>query len=411
MGLIGSSRKEALATGGLPVSLAGLLAGGFLLWLLFLGVYLGGAWLAEVLGLPPAGVLATGATGLVAGLFGLSRSRLLPFGRPAGELRADLQKAGGQIESLGEVNGILEPQLGEVSQEAEKAAVDLIQGLKRVEEEVQGMTQEIERASGQGAAMREEFGRSATGVEELEAFIERLVQNWEEADARNRDLLARVLHLGEVLDGIKDISNQTDVLALNASIEAAHAGEEGKGFAVVAEEVRSMASRTTQSTEVIEARIREIQSRARAEQDSASAEALRAEGREKVQRLRESFDRLGGDDGELMRYHAQVLDTVREAGQEVEQEVSELLAGLQFQDILRQRLEQVEQALQRGEELLGRLGSWLREPVRPLEGEGIGADDLYRDYVMAGQRRTHQQAADDAAQVADASEGPRVELF
>ncbi|MAD04280.1 methyl-accepting chemotaxis protein [Pseudoalteromonas shioyasakiensis] len=101
--------------------------------------------------------------------------------------------------------------------------------------------------------------------------IETLSHNIEQVSKVTADLAAESNNIGSVLDVIRSIAEQTNLLALNAAIEAARAGEQGRGFAVVADEVRTLASRTGKSTDEIQAMISKLQTGAQAAVDAVSA--------------------------------------------------------------------------------------------------------------------------------------------
>ena len=103
--------------------------------------------------------------------------------------------------------------------------------------------------------------------------IEQLADSATSASSSIDGLSAQIQNIGSVLDVIKSVAEQTNLLALNAAIEAARAGEQGRGFAVVADEVRALARRTRQSTEEIEGLVSAL--RAAAE---ASVQTIRGSG-------------------------------------------------------------------------------------------------------------------------------------
>ncbi|AXP06587.1 methyl-accepting chemotaxis protein [Pseudomonas fluorescens] len=116
---------------------------------------------------------------------------------------------------------------------------------------VQEVARNAEEASEAAVAADQQAREGDKVVGEAIAQIERLAKEVGNSTAAMGDLKRESDKIGSVLDVIKSVAQQTNLLALNAAIEAARAGEAGRGFAVVADEVRSLAQRTQKSTEEI----------------------------------------------------------------------------------------------------------------------------------------------------------------
>lgn len=130
--------------------------------------------------------------------------------------------------------------------------------------EMSATVQEVSRSAGEAAVAANETsaeaGKGRQIVNDAINSMDQLASEIEQANNVIHKLEEDGVKIGTVLDVIRGIAEQTNLLALNAAIEAARAGEQGRGFAVVADEVRTLASRTQESTQEIQQMIESLQS-------------------------------------------------------------------------------------------------------------------------------------------------------
>lgn len=122
--------------------------------------------------------------------------------------------------------------------------------------------------------------------------------------------------IGEIVQVIDDIADQTNLLALNAAIEAARAGEQGRGFAVVADEVRKLAERTTKATKEIAVMIKRIQS------DTKEAVVSMNEGTKEVEVGKELAERAGSSLRQIIGSSGKVVDIITQVAAASEEQSS-----------------------------------------------------------------------------------------
>ena len=218
---------------------------------------------------------------------------LRAINRFTGKLRGMVREITGASEELtgasAELARMMEEAQGRIEhqrQETEMVATAVTEMASTVQEVARNTASAAQAAhQATGAA---DCGQDTTGkaVEEIQGLVGRI----EETAAAIDRLHEETEQVGTVLEVIRGIAEQTNLLALNAAIEAARAGEQGRGFAVVADEVRTLAGKTQQSTEEIREIIERLQGGSRNAVDAM--QAAKDRGQEGATRVREAASAL-----------------------------------------------------------------------------------------------------------------------
>ncbi|MHC8364858.1 methyl-accepting chemotaxis protein [Pseudomonas sp. ZT5P21] len=196
------------------------------------------------------------------------------------KLRDTLQRISGSATQLASAA----EELNSVTDESARGLTQQNNEIEQAATAVNEMTSAVEEVA-RNAVSTSEASKNATTsagdgrdlVQETVSAIERMSADVQSTATLIGDLANESRDIGKVLDVIRGLADQTNLLALNAAIEAARAGEAGRGFAVVADEVRALAHRTQQSTSEIERMIGSIQSGTEHAVDSMRNSTERAE--------------------------------------------------------------------------------------------------------------------------------------
>jgi len=207
--------------------------------------------------------------------------------------------------------------MADIASRAEQASVASEESRKAIEEIQKGAKVSFDRA--------EESLKKVTNLQELvktvTSDIENLIQGVNDASARNMESTKLIKELekssediGKIVGAVVRIADQTNLLALNAAIEAARAGEHGRGFAVVADEVRNLAETSENSARDIRNVVDEIQQQVQQvvnDVETAAKDSL--EEMEKAKTITAALEKITKDMGELVEVYGEVSNNATDA--------------------------------------------------------------------------------------------------
>jgi methyl-accepting chemotaxis protein len=312
---------------------------------------------------------------------------------------------------------VLNQQLEGAEKQTEAAVIQLIAILNNMHEVSFRQADIISSYMVNGEDLAKAFKEKVEIDRQLGMILQMFVEKQEEEAQANLLRLSRlqgVKSLSNLVEVIENVARQTNFLAINAAIEAAHAGVSGRGFAVLAAEIRQLSTQTAVVAKEIGIKIRSATDGIDQDLERAQAVSQNQVKTGNLRRVLMDIENMQNRFSVVTQRTVDVIDGVNTGHRDLLEMITEALGTVQFHDIMRQRIVQVQTALEELDLHLSgvadQLSDFAWDPAA-MTALRQKLETQVQGYVMHSQVQAHQSVVGQKNNTNHFDQQPKIELF
>jgi methyl-accepting chemotaxis protein len=315
-----------------------------------------------------------------------------------------IDSVGAMLDTHLQLDEAIDTRLQAVMADTESSAAAIIQQMRQLYDAARNLVQILSGTSVKSEGMGADILASMSGLVEIGAFIEKLPTTMKRDLESVKQVADEITTLSELVGEIQTISLQSHMLAINAAIQASHAGSSGAAFQVVAKEMHALAS----NTKDVATRINKGLTRARhvVEHGIATSITDSSSRLDVVSHASKSIEKLRDSLGYMSEHYQARIATVTRHNEALARDIAEVLGQIQYQDVVRQAIERIRTAITaRNDFLQGAVEAAINRDAHfgtlPAQLEMI-----FSDFVTEEDHHRHS-----ALVAVEGGSEPRIELF